>query len=1247
MGDTPRSTANDTSGPIFGDVLRQLRRAASLTQEELAARANLSPRGLSDLERGVNRHPRRETLLALAAAFDLSEQERDRLFAAARRRALRAPTADAPMSDLLPSALAVTMSASPTLNTHATALEQTADIQNFLIADVRGYSTYTYEHRDEDAAALAIRFAGVGREVVEAHGGRVVELRGDEVMAVFASARAALRAAVELQQRLDELALADPENLIRCGVGLEAGEAVVVEDGYRGQALNLAARLCSRAAPGEVLAGETIIALARRVAGLVFRDRGLATLKGFANPVRVIQVLPEEEQALPIEQEQEQGPINEPHLPVGNFLWARPEHRLVAREREMRTLLAELDAVQEGAGRVVFLVGEPGVGKTRLAQEVTEEARDRGFFVVTGRCYAPQENVPYFPFLEALAHAYAVAPTAVRATLPQQWPEVARLVPDRTVGAPVAGEGPMSGSTVDQQRLFWHVTGFLQALSAVRPLALLLDDLHWIDGASLALLLHLARHTRESAILLLGTYRDVDVPSTHPLARAAFEVGKEHLMERIEVHRLSLEGTAALLGATLEGGEVAEAVAALIYGPTEGNAFFAQESLRALVERGEVTLLDGRWELREGVELVVPENVRAAVLERVARLSSVTQQALALASVLGQTFTFDDLLATGGHLAQTESETTDGERGETALEAALEEAVEARVLREAGGETYTFSHALAQRALAEKLRARRRRRMHLAAAEAIAGLSERQRLRRAAEIAYHFLHAEEGARALPFALLAGDQAQAVYANAESEGHYCMAARLAQEVGDRRREGEAYKRLGSLYFWNVGDYALALTALEQAAAAQRMSPAGALDGETAALLARCYARSSQVGKGLELLMPWLDAEGRLDAKAEPLIVQAAQFTALADIYFHLTITRAGHYEAQLGAAEHAAEVWRTIGDTRFLSDALLLRGIALRLLGHWEEGLRQLQEVVELAREAGPLYVSGHASYHVGHSFLQSGQWDQAVTAIDLGIDLSRRSGTISFYSSALFVRGLAAFYGGEWGTAGRLFQDAATSFERLRLNSISAYGPLGLGIIQAATGDTEPGLRHLHEAVARVESTGFAFLAHRAQRETAEVELALGQFAAARARLESIVAAPGCQTYNDITPMPPLLAWALLEMGEETQAEALLDRAAPQAEAQRHWLALLDVQRVRALLYTKQGRYLQAEEALDDGLARARAMPHPYAEIKLLYACGKLEAARVCPDAARQRFAASLAICATLGERLYAERIGRDLEALG
>jgi class 3 adenylate cyclase len=126
-------------------------------------------------------------------------------------------------------------------------------VRTFLIADIRGYSTFTRERGDDDAARLATRFAELARDSVEARGGRVIELRGDEALAVFDSTPQAVRAATEFQQACREATTTDPDLPLPVGVGIDAGEAVAVEDGYRGRALNLAARLCSRAAGGQVL----------------------------------------------------------------------------------------------------------------------------------------------------------------------------------------------------------------------------------------------------------------------------------------------------------------------------------------------------------------------------------------------------------------------------------------------------------------------------------------------------------------------------------------------------------------------------------------------------------------------------------------------------------------------------------------------------------------------------------------------------------------------------------------------------------------------------------------------------------------------------------------------------------------------------------------------------------------------------------------------------------------------------------
>jgi len=163
------------------------------------------------------------------------------------------------------------------------------DVRTFLIADVRGYTKYTQEHGDEAAATLASSFAEVVREVVEARDGSLVEVRGDEALVMFVSARQGLRAAMDLQERFRRVGLARG-----VGIGLDSGEAVPVGSGYRGGALNLAARLCSQAQAGEVLASAGVIHLAAKVDGLAYVDPRMYKLKGYARPVRAMEVVPED-----------------------------------------------------------------------------------------------------------------------------------------------------------------------------------------------------------------------------------------------------------------------------------------------------------------------------------------------------------------------------------------------------------------------------------------------------------------------------------------------------------------------------------------------------------------------------------------------------------------------------------------------------------------------------------------------------------------------------------------------------------------------------------------------------------------------------------------------------------------------------------------------------------------------------------------------------------------------------------------
>ncbi len=258
-----------------------------------------------------------------------------------------------------------------------------AGVFTFLIADVRGYTRFTQEHGDEAAARLAGAFAEIAHEGVAAHGGNVVEIRGDEALAVFPSARQALRAAVVLQQTFaDEVAL-HPSLPLRVGMGVDAGEAVPVGAGYRGGALNLAARLCSNAGPGEVLASQGVVHLARVVDGLRYADRGSLELKGIDDPVTVHAVDSVEPPA----------PLAPPDVPVRELppqLVALTP--LIGRDREARTLRWLWRRSRRSLG-VATVVGAAGIGKTRLAAAVAETAARDGFPTLYGSCLGASAGV--------------------------------------------------------------------------------------------------------------------------------------------------------------------------------------------------------------------------------------------------------------------------------------------------------------------------------------------------------------------------------------------------------------------------------------------------------------------------------------------------------------------------------------------------------------------------------------------------------------------------------------------------------------------------------------------------------------------------------------------------------------------------------------------------------------------------------------------------------------------------------------
>jgi tetratricopeptide (TPR) repeat protein len=452
----------------------------------------------------------------------------------------------------------------------------------------------------------------------------------------------------------------------------------------------------------------------------------------------------------------------------------------VGRETE-RTLLRQItDHALSGHGAVVMVGGGPGVGKTRLAMEAAAYAESRGFRSFIGRCYERDEPYPYLPFAEIFETMLAqVGRDDFRRLLGDNAAELAQLAPRlRRIFADI----PASGELPPQQTrryLFQSLGEYLARSTRRAPLFLVLDDLHWADESTLALVNFLAHRVEQMPMVIVGTYRDGEADSQPALTRTLEELLRFGIRP-LNLRGLSLDAVTLMLR-ELSLREPPDSMVRLIFSETEGNPFFVTEVYKYLVEEGRV--FDDAGNFRRDIkigEVDVPGNVRLVLGRRVARLSEETRRILIAAAVIGGRFSVKLLQAL------VESHDLDD------LLAAAEEAQRMGLLASHSEESdaaFTFAHELVRQTLLSEVSQHRRQHLHLNAARAIEALYSHELDERAAEIANHLIKAgslADGQKIPLYLGMAGKNALQGAAYEEAHGHLSAALTYYKSADSPRR-----------------------------------------------------------------------------------------------------------------------------------------------------------------------------------------------------------------------------------------------------------------------------------------------------------------------------------------------------------------------------------------------------------------------------------------------------------------------------
>jgi len=889
----------------------------------------------------------------------------------------------------------------------------------------------------------------------------------------------------------------------------------------------------------------------------------------------------------------------------------------VGRSVELARLRAAVDDAIGGRGRVLMLVGEPGIGKSRTAEELEGLACERGARVLSARCHDGGGAPPFWPWRQ-LVRAYLpqTDPTHLRADLGAGAVEMVRLVDELRHMLPSLEPGPEHGAPEEARfRLFDSFTRFLAAVARRQPLVLIIDDLHWADPPSLLLLQFVARELAEVPLLIAGAYREIDVQADPARGLVLASLSRERSFERIALHGFSAPEAQALLDADL-GQQAPAGLMQVLFERTEGNPFFLREMARYLAEQGRLAeYSDPKSHLGT---LGAPQSVRAVIHQRLDRLNAETRRCLDLGAVIGRDFD----LAVVASLEATDTET---------ILSRLTDAVTAGIVRplRLAASGARFVHSLVREVLYEELPVGQRVGLHRRVGAALEQHWRFELDEHAAELALHFriaAPAGEGARALQYCVRAAERAASLLAYEDAVASYEHALEVAtlDPTVDARAHCDLLLGLGGAQAAasNVGD--MRDTFRRAAEVARSLD-----DRESFARAAIGYARAPALGGSVDVVSVSLLEEALTRLPPTDSSLRAALLSILADALHHSPET----YSRRVALCYEASAMARKIGDLPTLARTLYDRHHALFGPQSLADRLAAADELLHLAQQTGDRPMLLRARFWRVVNLLESARVAAAVAEIDALERLAKQLREPWHHWYAAWFRAAHALLEGRFSDGERLAYEAFTHGERVAhenaLQVLSAQISM-LRALQGRCAEMVPAIRELVDQFPAMAVWRCALAYHCSE---------LGETAEAQHHFEVLACDGFAKVPRDGSWMISMtqLADVCTHLGDAPRAAVLYELLLPYADR----LTVVDRaltcsgagHRYLGVLATTMGRWSEARVHLDCALGLHRqAGMRPWVAITQLDIATLLTGhSDPIPDLAHTSLAEAVALAEDLG----------------